>query len=1168
MKFALRILTALLLIPAILHGGNALAACSNPSGVEGQIIHNDTSNVPQYCDDTNWIAMTGADPSLSDGDYIPNAVNFDGSTYLLRGDDLTGVSDSKTITGSFWLKIDSTANRAILQTLNNNFILRTISGIVTLTIDNPAGTRVVGVYLATDLVPDEWNHIMFSIDTSDTASMRRYVNGVEFTGSIFAPNPFIDDVFDLTSGEYAVGSNPTAISVLEGDIADFWIDFDTFIDLSVQANREKFLNTSGNPVFLGNNGNIPTGSAPDIFLSGDTDNWHTNKASGGGFTENGALTTSLTNPYTQITKIVPDGLVGHWRLDETSGTTIFDSSGNGYDGTITNFTLPATTSNGIIDQGIAFSGSDTRIESTTGFPTGANQPFSISMWVNPDQDTVDGTFFFTDGASNEMVMRTDGDSGALRFSLPNNTAFAGALNLSENFGKWTLITATSDGATMNLYKNSVLIDTEALSAYTLTATSFGVGDRHGGSSNEAKDGIYDDVRIYNRAITADEIAEIYAARDGIRYNKSHRTPEFFDGNQFVSLRPDFTEPGKDHFLKDITNETLLCPDVGDTCSDGSIYAGLSLDGSEIMYATAADAPSSMTFQTGGALAVQVLPINCVSIFYTGTTGPCATGELNTQRFAAVSGTGAPAPYLPIDYCESLDVHGHTDWYLPSQSELGTLNGAKNTGDFNGTFNETGVMYWTSSERDNARSRGIDFSASSGVISASKNALGEVRCVRKGISQVTTTAGLAGHWKLDETTGTTAFDSSVNGNDGSILNSYTLSSPGAVGQSISLINEGTIQVATTTGITNLEQASFSIWFKVDIDENTSQHLFDKNGDYNLQVNTAQNNFSFTWNLWTTNGEWETASDSIPTYDQWHNVIITYDADDASNAPNFYLNGALLSSSTSTTPVAPRVENSSTTRLNIGNQNNSGSPINGKIDDFRIYDRVLSITEIAELYTMGSPIGTSTALPQGCPNIGDVCDDGTIYAGLSPDGSVEMFYGAEDHGKMPWNNGNTSGTVAVGVSDDDTGEANTNTLVITDSDSATAGFQPHQAAQFCYDLVLGGADDWYLPAQNELNLALSAITNITNSHGGYWMAEDNGNASNSRRLGVTSFDPFSTSSGFAPKNLSNFYQLRCVRKGPAPRCANPYGLEGQIIYNNTHNVAQYCDGARWISLGKDG
>jgi hypothetical protein len=43
-------------------------------------------------------------------------------------------------------------------------------------------------------------------------------------------------------------------------------------------------------------------------------------------------------------------------------------------------------------------------------------------------------------------------------------------------------------------------------------------------------------------------------------------------------------------------------------------------------------------------------------------------------------------------------------------------------------------------------------------------------------------------------------------------------------------------------------------------------------------------------------------------------------------------------------------------------------------------------------------------------------------------------------------------------------------------------------------------------------------------------------------------------------------------PAYACTNPAGVKGQITmngtYNVTHEVAQYCDGARWIAIGKAG
>src|SRR3546814_17811034 len=81
------------------------------------------------------------------------------------------------------------------------------------------------------------------------------------------------------------------------DGADLWLDPGTYIDLSVTANRRKFVGSgAATSVDLGADGSTPTGTAPLVFLSGATADWHTNKGAGGGFTENGALTDAATDP--------------------------------------------------------------------------------------------------------------------------------------------------------------------------------------------------------------------------------------------------------------------------------------------------------------------------------------------------------------------------------------------------------------------------------------------------------------------------------------------------------------------------------------------------------------------------------------------------------------------------------------------------------------------------------------------------------------------------------------------------------------------------------------------------------------------------------------------------------------------------------------------------------
>jgi hypothetical protein len=161
-------------------------------------------------------------------------------------------------------------------------------------------------------------------------------------------------------------------------------------------------------------------------------------------------------------------------------------------------------------------------------------------------------------------------------------------------------------------------------------------------------------------------------------------------------------------------------------------------------------------------------------------------------------------------------------------------------------------------------------------------------------------------------------------------------------------------------------------------------------------------------------------------------------------------------------------------------------------------------------------------------GTVCGDGSIYAGFTPDGNVRMFTTPADAGQFDWNDNNTNYT-DVGFVEYVSGETSTNALVTIDSDSVTPGVQLHEAAQYCYDLVAHGKDDWYLPARDELNVVYQnrvAIGgfNLSGSDptGFYWSSSQSGtNAINARRQ---SFNTGVDDSEFKGQDST----VRCVRK----------------------------------------
>lgn len=125
------------------------------------------------------------------------------------------------------------------------------------------------------------------------------------------------------------------------------------------------------------------------------------------------------------------------------------------------------------------------------------------------------------------------------------------------------------------------------------------------------------------------------------------------------------------------------------------------------------------------------------------------------------------------------------------------------------------------------------------------------------------------------------------------------------------------------------------------------------------------------------------------------------------------------------------------------------------------------------------GSACGGPADCPAIGNVCSDGSVFAGCTTPTDTPMFATRCDAGQTysgsctgtritrAWNNGNVSGYTA-GTTSLTAGEASTTTLVATDSDSVTGGTQPHLAAAYCDALSIHSQTDWYLPSHAELYL----------------------------------------------------------------------------------------------------
>lgn len=232
----------------------------------------------------------------SGGQTGPNAVNFDGTdTVLKRGAAITGATDSKQVTGSFWFRRQG--GLAVAQTI---FALETAAGGATnhfaITLEtsnvlrilgtNAAGTTILDVRTSAFTIDNQWHHVLFSFDLTSTSKRWIYVDDVSQLTTV---TTYTNDTLDFTLLDASVGAEADGTLLLNADLADLWVAPGTYLDLSVFGNRRFFIDGTLRPVYLGSTGQTPTGSSPAVFLSNSIATWKTNLGTGGGFTLTGTL---------------------------------------------------------------------------------------------------------------------------------------------------------------------------------------------------------------------------------------------------------------------------------------------------------------------------------------------------------------------------------------------------------------------------------------------------------------------------------------------------------------------------------------------------------------------------------------------------------------------------------------------------------------------------------------------------------------------------------------------------------------------------------------------------------------------------------------------------------------------------------------------------------------
>ncbi len=206
--------------------------------------------------------------------------------------------------------------------------------------------------------------------------------------------------------------------------------------------------------------------------------------------------------------------IAHWKFDETSGTIAYDSAGDN-NGTV----YGAIWTAGQIDGALSFDGVNDYVdcgntfESVTGSATK-----SIMAWVKSattDYSTAGGLIL-------ELYRKSDSSSGFYVKAKGNPATWQSFHRTSGSYtildsgvyvtNEWTHVALVQDGPKVDLYVNGVseASASDGVAPSTSSPLNASIGAYiYRATAYACFNGSIDEVRIYDRALSAEEIREVY-----------------------------------------------------------------------------------------------------------------------------------------------------------------------------------------------------------------------------------------------------------------------------------------------------------------------------------------------------------------------------------------------------------------------------------------------------------------------------------------------------------------------------------------------------------------------------------------------------------------------------------------------------------------------------------
>jgi len=658
-------------------------------------------------------------------------------------------------------------------------------------------------------------------------------------------------------------------------------------------------------------------------------------------------------------------LVGQWKLDEGSGTTALDATGNGNDGTLED---GPTFVDGKFGQALAFEDSRVAIPASDSLTADLFQEsFTLAAWINPKRTGDTWQQIFRSVAANfnndTLFINNDG-----RLSWRGTVGGAWAGGMCETApdvvpaDQWTHVAVVGDGTNFRIYVNGALSQESAFQTTDgMNATYYIGGDPT--YTGESYSGIIDDMRIYNHVLTEAEIRKL-AARP------KARNPAPADGAIYEDTWVSLSWTAGDYA---VSHDVYL----GENFYDVNEGTGDTFQGNQ-----------GDTFIVAGFLGF-AYPDGLVP----GTTYYWRVDEVNdTDPNSPWKGdvwSFSIPPKIaynpePPDAAKFVDPNVELSWTAGFGAKLHTVYFGDNFDDVNNATG--GVPQGTATYTPGPLELDKDYYWRVDEFDGVVTHKGDVWSFKTLPVIPIVDPNLIGWWKLDEGYGTTAIDWSGHDNHGELDGPQWVA--GYDGEALELDGANdTVTLGIGPALSGTTDFSVAAWVKTSATANgviIQQRNGGYNGEYRFMVNA---NGQLDLMLYG-DGDYQYTFSTTKTVNDgnWHHAVFVRQSQNG----YIYIDGNIAASESGTLRSLD-----SSIQVAVGaDVRDSVSYFNGTIDDVRIYNKALTQDEIKQVMRIDallawnpSPANGSTPYVRDAMPLswspGDEASQHDVYFGIDRD-----------------------------------------------------------------------------------------------------------------------------------------------------------------------------------------